>query len=450
MNKPTITDVMNLQTGEIITSINFFKMDEESIFRVRAENERYLQKGKHFLVCSLCHQPIKIRGDKRGSKTLHFAHLHSSGDCPIKTGQTYTKEEINAMKYNGVKESEEHKKLKEFIFTMLSNNKDFTNTYCEKTFKNTGLQKVWKRPDVSTRYKDKNIVFEIQLSTTFLDVIVSRQDFYYSNNTNIVWIFNKFYEDLSTLKFTEKDILYSNKNNIFILDNEMIEKSIKNKILLLKCFYLKPFRNSKNEIDFEWERKEVNVTEIIYDDLTNKSYIYNYDWVKTKLLYEDKLKKRKEIYEIIQNGIEIVEKEEGRGYNWNLSNVLDSNIFDNFLPFTLSDLIKVEEIVGFIFTILFYDTKKAKLYEARYRNSDGYFIQLLNHMISYKKEYMDLILRAIDFYEKRKLILDNDKKGTFRKKLIDYKINRPEQNHYSNNVLQYLFPELFFNMGIPN
>lgn len=63
---------------------------------------------------------------------------------------------------------------------------------------------------------------------------------------------------------------------------------------------------------------------------------------------------------------------------------------------------------------------------------------------------MDLILKAIDFYEKRKLILNNDKKGTFRKKLIDYKTNRPEQNKYSNNVLQYLFPELFFNMGIPN
>lgn len=200
---------------------------------------------------------------------------------------------------------------------------------------------------------------------------------------------------------------------------------------------------------FEWGKEEVNVTEIIYDDLTNKSYIYNYDWVKTQLLYKDKLKKRKEIYEIIQNGIEIVEKE-GSRYNWNLSNVLDSNIFDNFLPFTLLDLIESEEIIRFIFTILFYDTEKAKLYEARYRNSDGYYIQLLNHMISYRKEHMDLILKAIDFYEKRKLILNNDKKGTFRKKLIDYKTNRPEQNKYSNNVLQYLFPELFFNMGIPN
>lgn len=449
MKTPTIPNVTNLQNGEIIKSIDFFSMDEESIFKIRTENERYLQKDIKFLVCSLCHQSVKIRGGIDKAKSLHFSHLHSSGDCPIKTGQSYTTEEINAMKYNGAKESEEHKKIKKFIYEMLSKDNNFSNTGIEKTFKNTGLQRNWKRPDVSTVYKNQNIVFEIQLSTTFLDVIVSRQNFYYSNNTNIVWVFNKFPEDLSKLRFTEKDILYSNKNNIFVLDDEMMEKSLHNNVLIFKCYYMKPFRNKKGQIESTWKKEEIEVNNITFDEVTNKSYIFNYDSAKARLLFEDKLKKINPIYGIIIDGIKEVEAHGGLKYDWNLSNVLDSTIFDYFDPFSLEELVEAEELIGFLLTILFYGRKQQRDYESRYRSSDGYFIRILNHMIDYKKEYIDIILRAIDIYDKRLMIIDNDKKGKFRERLINYKKDTPLQSNKHDKVIQFLFPELFYNMGVP-
>lgn len=450
MKTPTIPNVTNLQNGEIIKSIDFFSMDEESIFKIRAENEKYLQKDIKFLVCSLCHQSVKIRGGIDKSKSLHFSHLHSSGDCPIKTGQSYTMEEINAMKYNGAKESEEHKKLKNFIYEMLSKDNNFSNTEIEKTFKNTGLQKNWKRPDVSTNFKGQNIVFEIQLSTTFLDVIVSRQNFYYANNTNIVWVFNKFPEDLSKLRFTEKDILYSNKNNVFVLDDEMIEKSIKANALIFKCYYMKinPEKSKGSKIETSWEHEEVNVVDITYDEITNKSYIYNYDSAKARLLFEKKLKKINPMYSLILDGIKEIELE-GRRYDWNLSNVLDSTYFDYFDPFSLEELVDAQELIGFLLTILFYGKKQERDYESRYRSSDGYFIRILNHMIDYRKEHMDILLRAIDTYDKRLMILNNDKKGKFRERLIEYKKDTPIQSNKHDKVLQFLFPELFYNMGIP-
>ena len=59
----------------------------------------------------------------------------------------------------------------------------------------------WRKPDVKALYGDKFIAFEIQLSTTFLSVIVERREFYLKNNALIFWIFNEF--DPKNTKMTQ-------------------------------------------------------------------------------------------------------------------------------------------------------------------------------------------------------------------------------------------------------
>ena len=157
IKKPTIQNVTNLKNGDIYNSVDFFQMDEETIYKMRHETESKIQEQKPLLVCSLCHQAVKIRGSKGGLKTMHFAHLHSSGDCPIKTGRDYTLEEINAMKYNGAKESEEHRRLKMLIAEYLEKDNNFNNVKIEQTQKSIGLQKDWRRPDISAIFNEKKI-----------------------------------------------------------------------------------------------------------------------------------------------------------------------------------------------------------------------------------------------------------------------------------------------------
>jgi hypothetical protein len=111
----TIKEVLNIQTGEFIKSDDFFSLSEEIIFQGRRKLEEYNQNGEKLLVCPFCYQPVKIRGSITGKKSMHFAHLYDSGDCPIKTTNKYTEEEIRRMKYNGQKESEIHKTIKNFF-----------------------------------------------------------------------------------------------------------------------------------------------------------------------------------------------------------------------------------------------------------------------------------------------------------------------------------------------
>ena len=46
-------------------------------------------------------------------------------------------------------------------------NNDFSEIKVEKVVKNNTNYLEWKKPDISTIYKNANVVFEIQLSTTF-------------------------------------------------------------------------------------------------------------------------------------------------------------------------------------------------------------------------------------------------------------------------------------------
>ena len=61
----------------------------------------------------------------------------------------------------------------------------------------------WRKPDVIAKYNNLNIVFELQLSTTFISVVVQRDIFYRLNDYFIIWVFNfddnQKYVDLTNL-----------------------------------------------------------------------------------------------------------------------------------------------------------------------------------------------------------------------------------------------------------
>ena len=182
-----------------------------------------------------CEQPVKISGHKlaRG-KVCYFAHFKDSDDCQYKTGSGKTKEEIERKKYSLVQESERHKRLKAGIVSALeggnSKSKGVTNVECEKRINSEIPYLNWRSPDIYMEYDSRKFVFELQLSTTFISIIVDRDIFYRLNNYNVIWIFNfednQEYVNLHNLMC--KDIYYANKRNVFIFDSEA-EKNQKNK-----------------------------------------------------------------------------------------------------------------------------------------------------------------------------------------------------------------------------
>lgn len=317
--KRTIEDVLNLETGETVNSSDFFKKTDAEIHMTRINQERTIQgfETTDVLVCYYCKQIIKIKGKPEGEgKTIkYFSHFADTNECHIKTNGKYTKEEVQRIKYNGAKESILHISLKEFIANALEyakeNGQPIEDIKIEKIFKEQAISKEWRKPDVQCRYFEKRLVFELQLSTTFLSVIVQREEFYKEHKTFILWVFRNFDLSEDLQKFTQKDIIYSNNRNAFVLTDKAKELSAKNKELTLLCHYQVPKILSET-INYSWEHKYVTLSELTYDNTNFRIYFYDSDKQFQQL--EIELKERVEKAKIAAQKAQEEREKERRRY----------------------------------------------------------------------------------------------------------------------------------------
>lgn len=129
----------------------------------------------------------------RGFSFRRFAADDSErGDCPIKTKGNLSQEDIDRLRYAGVKETTLHQMMKEEVAEALR--ADFgrcKDVMVEKVRRSTVDSALWRRPDVSITFLNRKMVFEIQFSTTYLNVIAEREA-HYRDESFILWLFASF------------------------------------------------------------------------------------------------------------------------------------------------------------------------------------------------------------------------------------------------------------------
>ena len=74
-----------------------------------------------------------------------------------------------------------------------------------------GLDGAMEKPDVLV-YAGQRVAFEIQLSTTYLDVIAGRRDFYLEQGGLLFWIFARF--DTERLRMTDDDVFWQQQTSM--------------------------------------------------------------------------------------------------------------------------------------------------------------------------------------------------------------------------------------------
>lgn len=289
--KLTIEDVLNLETGEEVDAYQFFKKPLDEVTEVRSELQRAIAGFRTPLfVCYYCKQNIRIRGGKfangRKKDSFHFAHLKDSAACHIKTNNSYSKEEVERIKYNGAKESALHIHLKELIAHYLNKNgtskKEVTNIEIEKVIKGRQLEKEWRKPDINAFFKGMRIAIELQLSTTWLSVITERQHFYKEQGLYMLWVFHNFNLDDAIRKLTYNDVIFTNHHNAFVFDEECIAKSNLENDLVLKCYYKDYFQNGL-EIADRWVMTYVTLADLTFDPIHLKVYFHDSKKQKQKI-----------------------------------------------------------------------------------------------------------------------------------------------------------------------
>ena len=251
--KRTIDTVVDVETGKEIYAKDFFGQSENEIFKMRTELQKaiYLHHPKY--ICKYCGQMVKISGRKteRGVPTF-FSHLRDSDDCDYKTTTGRTKREIERENYSKCNEGERHKKLKDLLATFLLKTSGVTNVRTENTMPGNHPILNWRRPDVAVSYRGQEIIFELQLSSTFVSVITERDLFYRLNKKFIIWVFNfdDQSEHVNLNNMVVKDVYYNHKLNIFIFDKAAQDESERRGELILKCNWIQP--------DGSWEYPNIN------------------------------------------------------------------------------------------------------------------------------------------------------------------------------------------------
>jgi hypothetical protein len=174
VNDPEIEEVIDLISGEVQQTTRFIAAHRYSeLVEVRVAMREAMKKGQPRHICAICGTPVHLVANMR--KRFFFRHKTEDGSCPAVTRSSLSEEEIRARKYHGLRESEAHKRIKQLIERSLRADPAFdTETIIqEKRWNATDDPETWRKPDVQVTSTEGRFAFEAQLSTTFLDVVVS-------------------------------------------------------------------------------------------------------------------------------------------------------------------------------------------------------------------------------------------------------------------------------------
>lgn len=271
--------VLNVNTGKTL--------DTEALLNSMSEQEKHVLRrelaGRRTIkyTCPVCDQQVYLAGTVK--KVYHFKHFPNYGECLLKDNQLYTKEDIKKIIYNGAKESVRHKELKQWLGDFLKSlepNGEFSECNIEKRITSAKGKKHWRQPDVSCSYNDKRLVFELQLNSTFIDVILGREEFYANEQTYICWLFDSFNPHVT--KFGERDIFWPNKSNAFAITEETMRLSEKKGELMIECHYIEPFIDD-TVIKDNWISQILPFSELSLKKGYYKPFYFDSDLAREKL-----------------------------------------------------------------------------------------------------------------------------------------------------------------------
>ncbi len=288
-HKPTIHTYFDNRDGLMIPreTSRFFNCEYDPIYKdvrtahlseVRSEVKKQERiDSKRTFLCGCCKRPLKIvGGNENGKKCFHFMHIFtpSQSECEFFDKVPYSKEEIKAMVFNGRTESVLHKQTKNSIASALNGEPEITEVAVEEVAKRVG--KTWRKPDIRAVFKDKTVVFEVQLSPIFHHVILERNDAYRDNGWYICWIFDDVNEDAPVMR--ELDAWVNNNYNLFGFDdNARAATGNTGRLHLTVKYYtfnvIEEGLNSR--LGGEWHTETVQFSDLTFD--ANQRMVYLHD-----------------------------------------------------------------------------------------------------------------------------------------------------------------------------
>lgn len=310
MYQQTVELAIDTETDGRIEASELLAMPESDFSALRrlVMVERNARKRgestKARLLCANCKAPLWLSRYRSEAGNRWFVHDGPSLDCPWYEGNRLSPDLRRALIYRGQQEGARHRSLKEFIASWLEKEPGVSRVDRELVTHGQVLKGEWKRPDVQCVKDGKRIVFEIQLSYTFLSDVIKRDEFYQAEGIFIIWVFDV----LDLRRATVRDEAFFNRRNVFVLDKEAMQESTQRGRLTFSGTFQRPVLNGE-VVEDEWQSKFISLDDVQFPEPSYRPYFFDYG--KERQTLEEALAERKcrEKEEQLQRAIQRREEE---------------------------------------------------------------------------------------------------------------------------------------------
>lgn len=442
---PLVPEVIDRRTGNVRLSREILSGERSKVIELRHEVEAGLIRDDPVLLCAACETPLKVRASIH--RRFFMRHIDESGQCEYKTRGAIDQSTINARKYQGQKEGRDHKELKAILARSLGADTRFSIPSLETTWRSIWSPGARRRPDVQTTRDGLRIAFEIQLSTTFIDVIAARREFYLREGGLLIWIFKRI--DPTDRRMMEDDVFIPNNHNLFVADVETLRESERAGMLTLRCIYQTPSLANGNVVE-EWHERLVTFDELTVDLPRQRVFFYDYRAAREAIAREQS-----------DIGAHL------RSQHEELWSQLSSSREENQkLQHPYSAIRNALRAMGLALPWYFNDPMTFYLlracYCAKFKRALGYgyktasaLLQVAHNIHDGHKQHMYPFLLLLDHYGGSKQLRELDKSGVWSERRAKFEAawrgghpQRPDvaapytQDASHNKLLAFLFPEI--------
>lgn len=269
-----VEEVRDGHTGDVHLSAEFLRREVRELNLLRAEQEDRLRAGDPRFRCAHCGVGVTMRRSKFGR--WHFRHQEEDGSCRYQTKGVFSQDELDARRYNGQKEGPQHIRMKRLIRESLyaDHAVDPASIGEEIRWKGRINPATWRKPDLQAHRNDVRFAFEVQLSSTYVNVMRERRHFYLTEGALLFWILTAITEE-SRRQFQD-DVLYPNNCNIFAVDEETRDLSRERGEFVLRCGYIEPVREGW-QVRERWHEKIVAISDLTFDLAMQRVFFFDYE-----------------------------------------------------------------------------------------------------------------------------------------------------------------------------
>lgn len=281
VQSPQILQLLDDQTGHQYDAMDLIGTDRHQVMLLHKRLHMSRKTGQGQILCELCGTPVYLVSAP-DRQHFFFRHFQEDGSCPSITRLGLTQDQINAIRYQGQRESLRHIRLKTLLAESIEADPSFSSPVVEGTWKGRE-RKDYRRPDVRAMFNALNIAFEVQLSTTFGSVMAEREIFYKNEGALLLWVFGEF--DFERARLMMEVIFANNNRNAFVVNEASRDASLAEQALVLECHWAQPARH-EDTIIWTQHRQMVRFDELTVDRKGQRAYYIDVDAEEARLRHE--------------------------------------------------------------------------------------------------------------------------------------------------------------------